>query len=363
MSRINSGFIKRIGMVVLAAILPLAPAAAAAGKNPDVSPPDVRTIAMLPMVNQSGDAQATEDVIPIIIETLKNSGIGLITPAELRPVLREHRVRAVGMIGRAGADAISSELGVDYLLIGSLDFYRTGDNPAVGFSFHLLHVPELVPFWAISVNASGNGSMGLLGLGEIDQVDTLATHLAADIAGKIHNAVTGGYPGGIDEASPLIAIVPFDDIDPDQPTGAVASTYLLTRLVHDRMRVVEPGVVRETFLKTNRSPRGEIAHNLIDILRDSLNVDLIITGAVDDFTVTAAGMGGTTADISLGARLIDAVSHRIVASKYVIKQRETGSGLLSGGSAYPPADVVMEAVKDVVSKLAISSPRAATDSR
>lgn len=357
--------IKGFGINLFAAMLLIGLTAPVAGQNsePSPSPGNGRTIAMLPMVNQSGDAQATEAVIPIITETLKTSGIGIITPEELRPILREHRIRAVGMIGRSGAEAIASELGVAYLLIGSLDFYRSGDNPALGFSLHLVHIPELIPFWAVSVSASGNGSIGLLELGGIDNMDTLATHLTAKVAGQIGDAVNGDYSGRINDASPLIAIVPFDDVDPDQPTGAVASTYLLTRLVHEGMRVVEPGVAREIFLEKNRFPRGEIDHDLIDVLRDSLSVDLIVTGAVDDYSVTAAGGGGTRADISLGARLIDAASHRIESARYVIKQSETESGLLSGGADYPPADVVMAAIKDIVDKFQISSPRAETDSR
>ncbi len=320
-------------------------------------------IALLPIANYSGETEATEKIIPVIIETLKNSGIGIIAPDELRPVLREHRIRAVGMISQSGAEAIASDLGVAYLLVGSVDFYRSGDDPAVGISMHLISVPEMKTFWAVSVYAAGDESIGLLGLGGIMRADSLATHLTTKIAGQIDDAINGKISDRIDNGSPLIAIVPFDDIDSYQPIGAVASTYLLTRLVHDGMRVVEPGVTREIFLDNNRAPRGEIDHELIDALRDSLEVDLIITGAVDEFSITAAGTGGSKADISLGARLIDASSHRIESAHYVIKQNETGSGLLSGGSNYPPAEVVMEAIRDVVRKFSISSPQAATDSR
>jgi hypothetical protein len=361
----KSGLFIKSGAIPLAAIVIMVFATAALGQGTDTSQvsPKGPAVAMLPMANYSGDAEATENVIPVIIRVLGSSVAGLIGPGDLRPVLRAHRIRAVGMIGRDGAEALASDLDVTYLLLGSLDFYRGGDNPALGFSLHLLHVPDMTPFWAVSMSAVGNEYTGLFELGGISDVDSLVTRLSGDAAAHIRKAIKGYSPGRADASSPLVAIVRFDDIDSDQPIGAVASTYLLTRLVHDGIRVVEPGVTRETFLDMNRAPRGEIDHGLIDVLRDSLNVDLIITGAVDEFSVTGTGGGGTKAEVSLGARLIDAASHRIESAQYVIKQSETGSGLLSRGSDYPPADVVMEAIKDVVGKLSVSSPRAETDTR
>lgn len=360
----KTGRATRIGIFPLAAILLMTFPVGASGQDADTSAVSVngRTIAMLPMANYSGDAQATEDVIPIVISTLEASG-GIIGPGELRPILREHRIRAVGLIGRDGAEAIASDLGVEFLLLGSLDFYRAGDNPAIGFSLHMIHVPEMIPFWAVSVSATGDQFIGMLGRGGIGSVDSLATRLAKDAAGQMQDATRDRTSGGVNANSPMVAIVPFDDIDSDQPIGAIASSYLLTRLVDDGMRVVEPGVVRETFLEMNRAPRGEIDHELIDVLHDSLGVDVVITGAVDDFSVTPAGEGGWKADISFGARLIDANSHRIESAPYVIKQVQSRSGLLPGGADYPPAEVVTQAVGDVVGKFAISSPQTAADSR
>lgn len=317
---------------------------------------------MLPIANQCGEALATEDVIPIIISTLEASG-NVFGPDELRPILRKHRIRAVGLIGRNGAEAIASELDVEFLLLGSLDFYHTGENPAVGFSLRLIHMPEMVPFWAVSVSATGNEFIGLLGTGGIGHVDSLATRLAKDVAGHMQEAIRAWNSGETNTTSPVVAIVPFDDIDSNQPIGAVASSYLLTRLVDDGMRVIEPGVVRETFLEMKRAPRGEIDHELIDVLRDSLGVDIVVTGAVDDFSVTASSAGGWKADISLGARLIDADSHRIESAPYVITHDKTGSGLLSGGADYPPAEAVNQAVKDIVGKFSIPSQQAVLDSR
>jgi len=361
----RNGSIREIGICLLAAVMLAAPAISAGGQNAGAtaSAAGGRSIAMLPMANQSGDAQATTDIIPIIIRTLKDAGIGIITPDELRPVLRKHRIRAVGMVGRDGAEAVASESGAEFLLIGSLDFYLSGDNPGIGYSLHLLHVPEMIPFWAVSISASGSESIGLLGLGGIGRVDSLTMLLTSKVADQISGAVEHYPSAGVSGSSPIIAIVPFDDIDQDQPIGAVASAYMLTQLVRDGIRIVEPGVARETFLEMNRAPRGEIDHGLIDLLHDSLDVDFVITGAVDNYSVTATGAGGIRADISLGARLIDATSHRIEYAPYVIKHSETGSGLLSGGSDYPPADVITEAISDVVRKFAISSLRVAADSR
>jgi len=319
-------------------------------------------IAMLPFADFSGDPEAKSVVISAIRRAFAATGPSLISSDSLRPILRKHRVRAVGMIDRAGAEAIVSESGVNYILAGSIDFFESGDVPAVGFSVRLIDASDMRPIYARSVSASGNEFIGLFGLGRIDDADSLAYRLAYKTADELRRFLAAIHDGEVVDSSPVTAIVPFDEIDPGEQTGAIATVYLLSRLVNEGIRVIEPGVSQALFLQMGHAPRGEIGHDLIDALRDSLGVDLIITGAVDGFASQPVGAGRSRAEISLGARLINARTRNIAAAEYVIRQSESGDGLVTGSNGYPAGRVVSSSVKEIVDRLSLVSRQAVVDS-
>ena len=310
-------------------------------------------VAVLPLVDFSGVPDATDSVFSSLVKALSGHGVNLIPPETLRPVMRKHRIRAVGMIDQTAAKVISEETGASYLLLGSTDFISDQSEPIGGMSLRLLRIPECRLVWATSAGASGGQYIGLLGLGAVSRVDSLTARLADEAADDVAALVGDGSQELKDAPAPTIAIVPFDDLDPDRPIGAVASAYLLSYLVERGMHVVEPGLVQALFLQFGRMPRGEIDYELIGALRDSLGVDLVLTGTVNGFTANVDDAGQAAADISLSARMIDARSGEIIGATNVSEEARAGQGLLYFRSGPVAARLMSRAAEEVTRRLGV----------
>ena len=60
-------------------------------------------LGILPLANHSGRMEAVEVLVPGIQERVFEAGVEFLTAEELRPLLREYRIRGIGQIGAGGA--------------------------------------------------------------------------------------------------------------------------------------------------------------------------------------------------------------------------------------------------------------------
>lgn len=352
--RRRDGF--EIWSIALAVVISLSAGAANAQERAP------RAIAMLPFADYTGNPEAASVMLPAIERAFSEAGLAMIFPDGLRPILRKYRIRAVGMIDAAGGELIARESGSAFLLTGSIDFFDSGTMPVAGFSLRLLDTAGTRPVYAQSVCGSGDQFVGLFALGFVESVDSLAYRLAYRAAEDIQHFL-GTYSGVSDApSSPVFAIVPFDGIERDDQAGAVASAYLLSRLIAEGVKVLEPGVSNAIFLRMGRAPRGEIDYGLVEALHDSLDVDLIITGAIDGFHIQPSGSARTRVEISIGARLIDARTGAIEDAAYIITDSESESGLLSiSEKQHPAGEVMTDAINAIIDRLSIVSRQAVAD--
>ncbi|HUU46273.1 MAG TPA: putative Ig domain-containing protein, partial [Acidobacteriota bacterium] len=84
-----------------------------------------------------------------------------------------------------------------------------------------------------------------------------------------------------------IALVPFDDLEPELHGGHIVAGQVLTQLVARGFMVVDPGTVHELGLTFGRTPRGGIDYELLAALRDSLGCTSVITGVVDELRLSS----------------------------------------------------------------------------
>ncbi len=314
-------------------------------------------IVLLPLANYTGNPEASKLVIPAIERAFSERGIGLIGPSEIYPVLRKHRIRSIGMIGTSSAKAIAAEYDVEYLLIGSVDYYSGDDYPAIGISLRLFDIAIMRPVWAASSQLFAGKNTGFLGKDGVSSLDALVSKAADDVTADFYDHPELGT-AAVDFEPQIYAIIPFDEQDPDQQAGQLISNSMLAHLIRQGLYVVEPGAIREILLRSGRSPRGEIEYKLIDLLHDSLMVDFIITGAVEKFEANEPGTTSTSAKISLTARIIDTATRKITSSTFVNGESISREGLLTRRSGIQQSLVISKAAKKAIDDLVFPDKQA-----
>lgn len=275
-----------------------------------IAPP---SIAVLPLVNFSGDGTAVEVFTPLIAQELSRQGIDVSDPGLTRETLRRYRIRAVGSIDREGADAITRELGVGYLLTGSIDLFVTGDVPEVGVSLRVVDAMTLQVVWARSTGAASTDYGTVFGLGTVTTVHELAQRVTEEALQGLNGDLDQNFAWELPLAddSPRLAVVTFDDLEPASHGGRVVSAHLLSQLVKRGYFVVEPGVANEFYLTYERIPRGGIDYELLGVLRDSLQIAAVVTGMVEPFDLGSPNAVESYPEIGISGRIINATTGQI----------------------------------------------------
>ena len=306
-------------------------------------------ITVLPFANYTGDGAAAEVFTPLIIQRLQHLGISVTDADATRQVLRQHRIRAVGAIDRTGAQALARDLGIKYLLTGSIDLYVTGDVPETGLSVRLVDAASLRVVWARSDGAAATDFTGPFGLGRVTTMADLADRVVGEAFEHLNEALRSGFDsGGADRER--VAIVAFDDLLPATQGGKMVAAHVLSHLVTRGFHVSEPGAMGELFLTHQRIPRGGIDHELLAVLKDSLGITTVVTGLVDPFRLASPGAEMSFPEIGISARIIDAASGQVqnVAEVERNGDREVVFGI---GTVRSTAKLIRSATASLLDKM------------
>lgn len=308
------------------------------GAPPPARPFETLRMAILPIDNMTGRAIPSDDLAAGIAERLSARGIALLEPEALDAVLASGRVRWVGGVSADTARALWARHRANAALVTSVEMFEDGSPPRIGLTARLVGTGEdgARVLWATSLAVAGEERPGLLGLGLIDDpvvlinqaLDGLADELAAFVAtGAIPRAERGSQrrfrPRAVHVSpeaprwgeEPLrVAVLPFSNDSPRRQAGEVLSYRLIAALVGvPGVTVVEPGEVRRVLLETRLIQEGGLTYAQAELLRGLLDVDLVLTGTVFDYsdpgTADEAPMVGfTTTVIDARRRQVASVS-------------------------------------------------------
>lgn len=283
----------------------LAVALLAAGcRHPGLPPPPAGVrIALFPMANLAGTAAPVREIQGALEGSLRARGLDLVPRDRLEQFLARHRVRWTSGIDSDVGRAAKEELGVDYVLVSSLDLYASIGVPRLAMAMRLVTASEDPEIRWIDADArAGDDHPGLFGLGLVSSVKVLEERAIAALTGSLV-ASLGGRPlpaGGCAPASgprilfrsrqplrverPRVAILPFRDETPRSDAGEIVSFQLLRWLVRaPGIRVVEPGVVRGTLLRSRIVMEGGVNHEAARVAFGALGADAVISGTVHIF--------------------------------------------------------------------------------
>lgn len=288
-------------------------------------------IAVLPAENLSGTKAPLEEIENYIGAGLVERGFRVLDKNSLEHFRKKHRMRHTGGVNSTLSEALLEEIGVDAVLITSLEAYQEAGPPQISLITRLVSSgsrPEII--WMDSVGLSGDESPGLLDLKRIRKSSELIKKGAGVLTDSLAAGFVPGVPGGEDRnfsrpqsgsgrfgnllspghwfkgqympydyfRSPLvdpgsqysIAVIPMLNLSQRKNAGVIAQLHYVRELVNmTDFDVFEPGLVREGLLRIRANmPQGpSLAETDLITGQYLLGADLVLMGRVFDYQGTS----------------------------------------------------------------------------
>lgn len=266
----------------------------------------IAKIALLAFENYSEDKHAPEMVMPLLKKRLESMGFLVLDEDALEGFLVKERIRATGYVSSEVAKKMKKELDVEAILVGSINTFYREKNPSIGLSARLINSSDGSIVWTNHVAATGEDYTGILGLGTIKSMEKLAVKMTK----KLLDSFNMVPPYKEKESTYKIAVMPFKNKSKIWGAGMIATYSFIVELF--KSKKFEPlsyGDVRRLIVELRVRSKGELDFKNAGALAESLRIDGILVGAVENYTEEK----DIVPPIALiSARLIDARTGRIV---------------------------------------------------
>lgn len=138
----------------------------------------IKNIAIFPFENMSSVPKATNLILELMKAELASRGLSVADEDVIDGFLAQRRIRFTGAVSRPVAREMGKMLGVDAVLLGSIDlFAETYDGVAVGVTARLVSTVDGAIVWAENLSYSGRDFEGLLGLGIVSSAEELSARV------------------------------------------------------------------------------------------------------------------------------------------------------------------------------------------
>jgi TolB-like protein len=309
-------------------------------------PKDVKAqIALFPFENFSVDANALNDIMPLVKNYLESKGFAVLDEDKMENFLLKERIRSTGYISEEMAGKLGKELHVDAILVGSINTFSRGENPRVGLSARLIRSSDGTILWTNHAAATGDDFTGILGLGTIRSIDKLSHKMT----NKLLESFSIIPPYKEKESMYSIAVMPFKNESKIRGAGMIAMYMFIAEL--NKNKKFEPityGDVRELIVKLRVRSKGELDFKNIGSIAESSGVDGILIGTVERYSEE---QGGVPPEASISARLIEARTGRILWYNGYEYRGDEGISIFDWGRVRSAESVAYEVVSKLVRDL------------
>ncbi|MDF1545819.1 MAG: hypothetical protein P1R58_12060 [bacterium] len=277
-------------------------------------PAAIGKVAVLPLENLTDSDVKYQYVVEQMQLALEGSGIDFVSTKQIRPFLREHRIRSRGSLSIRDARLLRDELAVDYMLVGSIDLIRDMDIPEFSLSLRLLSGDDVLIKSAVSVSASGHDYTRLFDVGTVEDIDKLVELVAANAVKQLLESLQKQAARSNVSGGGRWAVIPLDNTSRNRRAGMIVANWLVSDLVNNGYQVVEPGAIQQLFQKNGGPAVGGIDLRRSRLLYDSLGILYILTGEVDLFKPASGLLTSSTPELVFGTRVCDSQSGLVVAT-------------------------------------------------
>lgn len=189
---------------VLFLALALSGCTAAQSIKPYVKPIDIRAgkMAILPFNNLTNDSDAVNVIESAShIAFIQYTPMKIANPDEVREALT--KLKIVSFPGKQKIKALRQMLGVDYLVVGTINSFIPGDSPVISLGVRVLDTETGDAVWAINLERKGKDAGNLFGAGRVRSVHMLAQMVSEEIARSFSRSIKrgSGKESGISEST------------------------------------------------------------------------------------------------------------------------------------------------------------------
>ena len=289
-------------------------------------------VVVYPLENLSGNPAPLREIKQSFIDQLAQMGVDVVDEETLRRFMAKNRIRYTGGLDRITAKALKEDLGVDGVLIVSVELYFVEAPPKIALISRLVATGDKATIsWIDGVGLAGDDSPGILSLGLIEDpkalmnktiqslVDSLATSLSDRKEGTNIGKLPKRYQPRIVFRSPLlevdrkytVAIVPAFNRSERKNAGEILVLHFVRQLKgFENFEIIEPGIIRQEFLSLRIIMEDGISLAQTDAVFASLGADLILSGKVLDYQDYRSIWGKPKVDFS--SLLIERKSRSVV---------------------------------------------------
>jgi hypothetical protein len=330
-----------------------------------------RRVAVLPLhALNPGDFPARR-IESLLRYELDRLGLRVVPEPALESFLRKHRIRWTGGLGRETAALFEAELGVDTVLVTSLDDYDEGPPPRIALTSRLVSTgPDPLILWMDASHRAGNQAPGFLELGLVDDpglvaekaVRALGDSLARHLEGRELRRPPWGTRGalgpkresGSSEAvagaagdSRRVAVLPFLNESARLYAGEILTLQVVRQLAAaGTVELYEPGVVREVLLQVRLIQEDGLSLAQVDMLQALLPLDVVVTGRVAEYRDSLGE--GDLPEVGFSLRVIDAATRQAVWSSVSYNRGRDGVFFFNSGRLYTAHELAFEMTRSAV---------------
>lgn len=331
-------------------------------------------VVVYPLENLSGNPAPVREVRQSFIDEMAGRGFDVIDEQTLRGFMAKNRIRYTGGLDWITAKALKDDLGVDGVLIISLELYLPETLPKIALTARMVASGEKATIaWIDGVGLAGDDSPGILNLGLIEDPQVLTKKAIQSLVASLTESLSGHKGGTTLEKSlpkkyrprvvfrsPLletgrkytIAVVPFFNKSERKNADEIMVLQFIRQLKRfETFEIIEPGIIRQEFLTLRIIMEGGISLDQTDVVFAALGADLILSGKVLDYQDYRGTWGKPKVDFS--ALLIEPKSRSVVWNSTSVNDGQEGVYFFDVGkvnTAHELTDRMVRSIGEIVTK-------------
>ena len=336
-------------------------------------------LALFPIENLTGGGAQTGQLLTALETALRARGIDIVGGDILERFLARHRVRYTGGIVSGVAAAARDELGVEGVLLTSVELYSAARPPKLALTIRLVSAAEEPQIlWVDGASRSGDESPGLLGMGLVGSLEEVQSQVLSGLAGSLVAFLDGqrGQAGRcqverrfkprIAFRAPLldenerrsVAVLPFINESPRRSAGEVLALHFLRQLAASgAFAVVDPGDIRQELVEHRITMEGGVSLDTARVIFETLRADFVLAGVVREYEDRTSSVG--TIKVSFTAVMIDRAKNEIVWSSTSTADGSNGVWFFGAGTVATASALACRMVSTVVDGMIGKSSRGA----
>ncbi len=302
-----------------------------------------KVIAVLPFENLSEQNRAAEELMPHVRTWFATAGFDMVPEAAICEFLLVHEVRNIGRFPGVVIEQAGRDLGVDYVLLGSIN--SLSDEPSLSVSARLISVRDGTVVWGGNSSRSGEEFKTALGVGKITKEEDLIAIVLDDLFSSLKQFV----PRGKEAAGHhfRVAILPLENLSARNKAGLVVMYLLLSALPQETgWEAVDYGQVWTVLVAQNYPYRGSVDYDTLQALGNALDVDGILLGTVQEYKEAGRAGRKVVPEVSFGLRMLHVPTKTIVYADQMAATGEDNLLLFDWGRIRTAGTLAQKMVED-----------------